>query len=186
MIENIRKGNDMKKVASFMKVSFEEFLKDYSKKKRMSHLIANIPWIEKVEKLYNQIVLPTRATQGSAGHDFCCYEDITIKPNETVLIPTGIRCHIDNGWVLKIYPRSSLGFKYKLRLNNTCGIIDSDYFYADNEGHIFIKMTNESDETVKLKANDAFAQGIFVEYGITYDDNVTTQRTGGIGSTNKN
>ncbi len=61
-------------------------------------------------------------------------------------VPTGVRAEIDTGWVLQIFPRSSLGFKFRLQLNNTVGIIDSDYFYSDNEGHMFIKVTNDSRE----------------------------------------
>lgn len=87
--------------------------------------------------------------------------------------------------MLSIFPRSSLGFKYRLQLNNTVGIIDSDYFYSDNEGHMFIKMTNDSREgkTVELAAGMAFAQGIFLPYGITVDDDCTSTRNGGFGST---
>ena len=87
--------------------------------------------------------------------------------------------------MLKIYPRSGLGFKFRLQLNNTVGIIDSDYFYSDNEGHIFIKITNDSNEgkTVQVKAGTGFAQGIFLEYGITVDDDATAVRNGGFGST---
>ena len=67
------------------------------------------------------------------------------------------------------------------------GIIDSDYYYSDNEGHIFSKITNDSNEgkTVELKAGEGFMQGIFVEYGITLDDNATEIRNGGFGSTTK-
>ena len=88
-------------------------------------------------------------------------------------------------WVLKIYPRSGLGFKYRLQLNNTVGIIDSDYFNSDNEGHIFIKITNDSKEgkTVQVQGGTGFAQGIFLEYGITVDDDATAVRNGGMGST---
>ena len=87
--------------------------------------------------------------------------------------------------MLSIFPRSSLGFKYRLQLNNTVGIIDSDYFYSDNEGHMFVKMTNDSREgkTVELAAGMAFAQGIFLPYGITVDDDCTSTRNGGFGST---
>ena len=89
------------------------------------------------------------------------------------------------GWVLQIYPRSGLGFKFRLQLNNTVGIIDSDYYYSDNEGHILIKVTNTNTEekTLSLKAGDGFAQGIFLPFGITEDDNVSTVRNGGFGST---
>ena len=88
-------------------------------------------------------------------------------------------------WVLKCYPRSGLGFKYRLQLNNTVGIIDSDYFYSDNEGHIFVKLTNDGREgkTVEIPAGTGFMQGIFVEYGITVDDDASAVRNGGLGST---
>ena len=111
--------------------------------------------------------------------------DFTIEPGKTIKIPTGIRVEMDMGWVLKCYPRSGLGFKYRLQFNNTVGIIDSDYFYSDNEGHIFAKLTNDTNEgkTVTIPAGTGFAQGIFVEYGITVDDDVTDIRNGGLGST---
>ena len=101
-------------------------------------------------------------------------------------IPTGIRVEMLSDWVLKIYPRSGLGFNYRLGLDNTVGIIDSDYFYSDNEGHIMIKITNNSNEGkfLKLNAGDRFAQGIFLEYGVTVDDNADGVRNGGFGSTN--
>ena len=110
-----------------------------------------------------------------------------MAPGECIKIPTGIRAYIEDGWVLKIYPRSGLGFKYRLQLNNTVGIIDSDYYNSDNEGHIFIKITNDSKEgkTVSIKKGEAFAQGIFLEYGITYDDDTEEIRNGGFGSTTK-
>ena len=121
----------------------------------------------------NGIRLPERATAGSAGYDFFMPEDMVVKPGKTVKIPTGIRVRMEEEWVLKCYPRSGLGFKYRLQLNNTVGIIDSDYFYSD---------TNEG-KTVELKAGTGFMQGIFVEYGITVDDDVQTERNGGFGST---
>ena len=157
----------MKKIAQFFKVSEEQYLKDGT--------------IE----AYNSILLPKRATMGSAGYDFFAPFDFTLSAGETIKIPTGIRAKIDCGWVLKIYPRSSLGFKYRLTLNNTVGIIDSDYYFADNEGHIFIKMTNCGDVPLTVEKGKAFAQGLFVEYGITVDDDCSTSRTGGIGSTDK-
>ena len=114
-------------------------------------------------------------------------EDFELKPGETTKIPTGIRVKIDEGWVLKIYPRSGLGFKFRLQLDNTVGIIDSDYYYSSNEGHIMIKITNNSLEgkTVAVKQGEAFAQGVFVEYGITVDDDADGIRDGGFGSTTK-
>ena len=129
--------------------------------------------------------LPRRATTGSAGYDFHIPAALTLAPGETVKIPTGIRAKMDDGWVLQIFPRSGLGFKYRVQLNNTVGIIDSDYYYSDNEGHILIKVTNTNTEgkTLSLKAGDGFAQGIFLPFGITEDDEVTAVRNGGFGST---
>ena len=169
----------MKRIAQFEKISIENFVKSWTDEFGTDRVTA--------EHIYNSIALPKRATSGSAGYDIYSPVDFVIKPGETVKIPTGIRCRIDDGWVLKIYPRSGLGFKYRLQLNNTVGIIDSDYYYSDNEGHIFIKITNDSNEnkTVEIKAGTGFAQGIFVEYGITFDDDAAGIRNGGFGSTTK-
>ena len=121
------------------------------------------------------------------GYDFYTPIDIVLQPNSTIKIPTGIRVKMDDGWVLKCYPRSGLGFKYRVQLNNTVGIIDSDYYFSDNQGHIFAKITNDTNEekTLKVKAGDGFMQGIFVEYGITVDDDTKEIRNGGFGSTTK-
>ena len=74
--------------------------------------------------------MPRRATSGSAGYDFFTPVEITLKPGETIKVPTGIRANMEEGWVLQIFPRSSLGFKFRLQLNNTVGIIDSDYWFT--------------------------------------------------------
>ena len=94
---------------------------------------------------------------------------------------------MENNYVLQTYPRSGLGFKYRLQLNNTVGIIDADYYNSDNEGHIFAKITNDSNEgkTIEIKKGQGFMQGLFIEYGITYDDNADGVRNGGFGSTTK-
>ena len=166
----------MKRIAKFEKVSFDEF------KKGWTDVYGSDCG---AEAAYNNIKLPVRATAGSAGYDFFVVSPLELEPGMTAKIPTGIRVRIDEGWVLKIYPRSGLGFKFRLQLNNTVGIIDSDYYNSDNEGHIFIKITNDSKEnkTVSLREGDAFAQGVFVEYGITVDDEATAERNGGFGST---
>lgn len=140
---------------------------------------------EEIQNMYAEIRLPKRATKGSAGYDFYAPFDFRLAPGETMKIPTGVRVRMDEDWVLHIYPRSGLGFKYRLQLNNTVGIIDSDYFNSDNEGHIFIKLTNDSNEGKKLEVakGSGFAQGIFLEYGITVDDEAEGVRNGGFGST---
>ena len=140
-----------------------------------------------IEEIYENIKLPRRATAGSAGYDFFAPVRLILAPGETIKIPTGIRVEMEPEWVLKCYPRSGLGFKYRLQLNNTVGIIDSDYFYSDNEGHMFSKITNDTNEekTIDIAQGEGFMQGIFVEYGITLDDDVTDVRNGGFGSTTK-
>ena len=168
----------MRRIARFEKVSFEQFKKDYES------IFGNS---DNVLDIYENIKLPKRATKGSAGHDFFAPFSFTLKVKKSIRIPTGIRVFIEDGWVLKNYPRSGLGFKFRLQLNNTVGIIDSDYYYSSNEGHIMSKITNDSNEnkTVFIKKGDGFSQGIFLEYGITYDDEVSEIRDGGFGSTTK-
>lgn len=168
----------MKRIAKFHKVSSEQFSKDWK------DTFGEVSDAE-LQNIYDSLRLPRRATTGSAGYDFYAPVDVTMKPGEIVKIPTGIRVEMEEGWVLKCYPRSGLGFKFRLQLNNTVGIIDSDYFFSDNEGHIFAKITNDSNEgkTVNIQAGTGFMQGIFVEYGITVDDEATGIRNGGFGST---
>lgn len=170
----------MKIVAQFFKVSFENFA-EAVKGDFPEYSDADI------QEMYDKIKIPTRATRGSAGYDFFAPFPFTLGPEETIKIPTGIRVKMDEDWVFTLYPRSGLGFKYRLQMNNTVGIIDSDYFDSDNEGHIFIKMTNATNEgkTIEVPQGTGFAQGIFLEYGITVDDEVTDVRNGGLGSTTK-
>ncbi len=160
----------------FEKVSLEQYLNSQPKRS-----------ISVADEL-SDLKVPTRKTKHSAGYDFHAPFDFTLKAGETITIPTGIKVQVDDGWFLGIVPRSSLGFKYRLQLDNVFGIIDGDYYNnPDNEGHIFAKITNDSREgkTVEVKKGDAFMQGVFLQYGITEDDNVETERIGGIGSTNQ-
>ena len=170
----------MRRIAKFEKVSEERFLEDltdafpeYTK--------------EQAKEIYASLRLPERATKGSAGYDFYMPVPCSLKPGETVKIPTGVRVRMEEDWVLSLYPRSGLGFKYRLQLNNTVGIIDSDYYYSDNEGHIFAKLTNDSNEgkALSLNAGDGFMQGTFLPYGITADDAADGTRNGGFGSTGR-
>lgn len=170
----------MQRIAQFHKVSLEQYVKDMGN---------DFPdkTEQEIKQMWEDISLPQRATKGSAGYDFYAPFDISLTPGETIKIPTGIRVEMQENWVLKCYPRSGLGFKYRLQLNNTVGIIDSDYFYSDNEGHMFSKITNDSNEgkTVIIKKGTGFMQGIFVEYGITVDDSQEATRNGGFGSTTR-
>ena len=157
----------MSPIAEFMKVSPQQFSQDAP------------------AEAYANIALPRRATGGSAGYDFITPIPVELAPGESIRIPTGIRARIDEGWVLLIFPRSGLGFKYRLQLDNTVGVIDSDYFNAANEGHIMVKITNDSREskTLSLNAGERFCQGIFLPYGLAVEEEVSAQRTGGFGST---
>lgn len=163
------------RVGKFFIVSHDEFVKDYKK--------CGIRKYNDVEEAYSKVSLPVRATWGSAGYDFVSPITFVLKPGETITIPTGIRCYIDDGWFLSCFPRSGHGFKYKIRLANTIGIIDSDYYGSDNEGHIMLKISNEGDKTFAIDAGMRIMQGIFVPFGITLDDDVKISRNGGFGST---
>ncbi len=169
-----------KRIAVFEKVSFEQFREGFADCFGECEK-------ERIREAYEKLKKPVRATVGSAGYDFFAPADVELAPGETVKIPTGIRVRMEPGWVLSCYPRSGLGFKYRLQLNNTVGIIDGDYYHSDNEGHIFAKLTNDTKEgkTVRIGAGSGFMQGIFTEYGITFDDDAADIRNGGFGSTTK-
>lgn len=140
---------------------------------------------EEIAKWYDGIKLPTRATLGSAGYDICTPFAFDIADGRSIVIPTGLRVSIDPGWFLAIFPRSGLGFRFRAQLDNTIGIIDSDYYNAENFGHIMVKLTNDSksNRIMGVYAGDRIVQGIFIRYGTTIDDSATGTRTGGMGST---
>lgn len=192
----------MQRVAKFEKVSYEQFESDVRKylgyvlgnnEHLISSYIINAPRKEHIiygewlRKVYEEIKLPQRATSGSAGYDFFSPFEFYLCPKREILIPTGIRVSVDEGWWLGCLPRSGMGAKFRVQLNNTVGVIDSDYYNSDNEGHIYAKLSNDdrNDRVVTIKAGDAYVQGIFIPYGIAYDDNVTAKRNGGMGSTDK-
>ncbi|MBE6817342.1 MAG: deoxyuridine 5'-triphosphate nucleotidohydrolase [Ruminococcaceae bacterium] len=169
----------MNRIAAFEKVSFEQFEKDWMK---------NFPETENVRKIYDSIKLPERATTGSAGYDFYAPAEITVEKGKSTLIPSGIRSRIEDGWVLCIFPRSGLGFKHRMQLDNTVGIIDADYYNSSNEGHIMVKLScdaHDDGHCVTVNGGEGFAQGIFMPFGITTDDSADGIRDGGFGSTTK-
>lgn len=169
----------MNKIAQFEKVSFEQFEKDWLK---------CFPETKNVKEIYDSIKLPKRATTGSAGYDFYAPSDVTINKGASTIIPTGIRSKISDGWVLCIFPRSGLGFKHRVQLDNTVGIIDADYYNSSNEGHIMVKLScdaHDDGHTVSVGAGEGFSQGIFMQFGVTVDDDTQGIRDGGFGSTTK-
>lgn len=158
-------------IARFMHVSAEQFSQDAA--------------AYATKLVLTDIPLPCRATVGSAGYDYVCPVEVTLQPGESAVIPTGIRCVMEPGWVLLNCPRSSLGRKHGIRLANTVGVIDSDYAHADNQGHILVMLVNGGDHTVTLHPGERFCQGIFLPFGLAEEADVAGQRSGGFGSTGK-
>lgn len=160
----------MYRIAEFVRVSRQQFEKD---------------WPFDAACPYDEIRLPKRATAGSAGYDFFAPFDFELRAGQSIVIPTGIRARMDAGWVLMLFPRSGHGFKYRVQLSNTVGVIDSDYFGAANEGHCMVKLVNANHEgkILRVHKGEAFAQGVFLPFGITIDDSADAERIGGFGST---
>lgn len=130
------------------------------------------------------IKLPTRATEHSAGYDFYSPVDAIIEPHKSVMIWTDVKAHMYYDNLLLINVRSSMG-KHPIMIANTQGWVDADYYEnADNDGNIGIRLFNLGDTPYEIKAGDRIAQGVFVKYGTVANDNTTTTRTGGFGSTN--
>ena len=157
-------------IARFEHISQEQWLKDSSN-------LSALP--------LDEIPLPRRATAGSAGYDFVCPADIMLEPGAQAVVPTGVRVWMEPGWVLINCPRSSLGRKHGIRLANTIGVIDSDYYFADNEGHILVMLVNGGDHAVTIERGERFCQGLFVQHGLAEEEEVTASRSGGFGSTGK-
>lgn len=176
------------RIATFEKVSFEQFRKDYLDQVMQQNAPCQSEIVtEYIRHMYDNIKMPQRATAESAGYDFYLPFDIKIPVGGVVTIPTGIRCNMDMGWKLDLLPRSGHGFKYGIRLINTIGLIDSDYYDAENEGHIMVRLINDSSVAKEfcLSVGSSFCQGVFQAFGITRDDQAAGARTGGFGSTDQ-
>ena len=135
---------------------------------------------------YNDILMPRRATKGSCGYDIFALYNFTLMPGETKVLPTGLSVTTDSDKWLMIIPRSGLGFKFRTQLWNTVAAIDSDYHEADNEGHMWVKMINESDKILEVKKGQAFCQAVLLPF-FKMDDDVEPEenRIGGFGSTTR-
>ena len=175
----------------FEKVSRQQFINDFRsdcivKGRSTIKIVDYLPNVDEKE-IYDNINLPRRGSAKSAGYDFVSPYGFLLNPGETIKISTGIRVLLDDDKFLLCAPRSGQGFKFRLQLNNTVGIIDSDYSESDNEGHILFKITNDTNEgkTLKINAGDKFVQGVILSYYRVEDDDVIDQRNGGFGSTDK-
>lgn len=138
-----------------------------------------------VKAFQNQnIKLPVRATKNSAGYDLAVSSDLVIKPGEIVLAPTGLKVEMNDDEVLLVFPRSSLAIKKSLTMSNGVGVVDSDYYNSEiNEGHLMIPLLNFGKENVTLIKGERIAQGIFIKYLTTDDDEaIDILRYGGFGS----
>lgn len=176
---------EAKSISILEDLSLEESILLYDELFKCIHDEHRVAKFNRVANFPVVALLPKRATVGSAGYDFFAPDDIHLFPGESTIVQTGMCCAIKKGWVLKIYPRSGLGFKYHAGLANTVGIIDSDYYYSDNGGQIIVKLVNNGSKEINIKQGEAFCQGIFSEYGLTIDDDVSLKRNGGFGSTTK-
>ena len=158
-------------IARFHPVSEEQYRKDMGEREGYMPV--------------NEIPVPKRSTRGSAGYDFVSPVETVIPAGGKAVIPTGIRCEMREGWVLMLFPRSGLGFRHQIRLSNTAGIIDSDYAFAENEGHILVSLRNPTDRDLVIARGDRFCQGIFLPFGLAEEEEELPGRTGGFGSTGK-
>lgn len=145
----------------FEKISYEQFKKD----------------VKDDVNLYNSYHIPVRETKFAAGYDFEAIEQFILKPNEVKKIPTGIKVNMNDGEVLLLFVRSSMGFKYNVRLCNQVGVIDKDYYNnVDNEGHIFVKLQNEGMKDYVVHKGDKICQGIFIKYLLTEEQENFVER----------
>lgn len=177
-------------IAIFEKVSFEQYLKDImavmniinSDDQFTDHFTKCVypSFKDYAFEIWKNIKLPQRATFGAAGYDFHIPHHVCVSDNAK-LIPTGIRAKIQDGWVLMLFPRSGYGTKYEMSLSNTTGIIDSDYYFANNEGHIMAKI--KSNIPFEINQGERFIQGVFVPFGLSLNGNSGAKRVGGLGST---
>ena len=158
---NRKKSED--NMRDFEKISFEQFKKDV---------------VDDID-LYDEYRLPQRDSNNTAGYDIYLWEDLAIEPNEIKKIPTGIKSFFEKDEVLFLIVRSSMGFKYNIRLCNQVGVIDADYYNnSSNEGHMWIKIQNEGKEKVVIPQGESIVQGIFLKYLTTQSDrNINIERT---------
>lgn len=138
--------------------------------------VPTIRW--ETDKAVGSSMIPKRATSGSAGFDFVSPYDIDLFQGDLHLLDTHIKAVIPKGYVLLVFPRSSLGAK-GLVLENTVAVIDSDY-----RDTIKVWLRNRGEGGISISRGERFAQGIVIPY-IHDGVEVETERQGGFGSTGK-
>lgn len=155
----------------FEKISFKQFKKDIINDKKM----------------YDNLKLPTRSTKHSAGYDFFSPIEFILKPNETKKVPLAMKVNMNSGEMLMLFVRSSMGFKYNVRMCNQVGIIEKDFYNnKTNEGHLYISLQNHGEKDFVVKIGDKICQGIFVKFlTVDNEEDIEAERTGGLGSTGK-
>lgn len=178
---------DKRKNRFFEKVSLEEFEKGV---KNNTNKYSD----EKIKQMYEELPYPCRSTIHAGGYDFFAPYDFTLKPGETIVVPTGFRVHMNSDEIFNLFTRSSAGFKYNVRLSNQIGIVDADYYgNSKNEGHMFVSFTNHGKKDwinnsigLRKEEKSKMVQGIFMPYYLTRDDECLNMiRNGGFGSTDE-
>lgn len=169
----------------FEKVSFTQFKNSIIENgERDGHMFDD----HEIEEMYTNLKTPKRATRFSAGYDFYAPFGFLLEPGQTITIPLGIKFKCNNDKFLMCVPCSGIGYKYKIQLYNTCGIIDADFYNnPTNEGNISVKFFNDSPSQKDwiVQEGQKIMQGIILKYFKVSDDESNNKRTGGIGSTSK-
>lgn len=130
--------------------------------------------------------LPARGTPYSACVDFYACEDVILRPGTiSNIIPTGVKAYMKEDEGLLLYARSSIAKKHGLRMSNSVGVIDADFYNnIDNEGHITFLYDNITDKEVKIAKHSRIGQGMFTKVlPIENVEILSNERVGGYGST---
>jgi len=128
----------------------------------------------------NEDIRPIRSTKLSAGYDFIAPKSFTISSGDKVLFDTGVKVELEPGYVMLLFPRSSLG-NNGLVLTNTVGVIDADY-----RDEIKAMLTNHNSfHSIHIDRGQKYMQGVIVKHGLAEEEEVTTERKGGVGSTGR-
>jgi len=137
----------------------------------------------KFRKLHKLAQAPVYKTSGACAADVSIYSSVTIKPNETAFLKTGLAFEIPQGFYMAIYPRSSLCLKQHLVMPHSVGLLDSDY-----RDELMIVYKNIGTEAVTFEAGERVAQLVIQHYEqaeYLEGDLNETERKGGFGSTGK-